>query len=337
VKRFFFLCFILFLYNFNGAFLYSQCCSAGGGSPIAGGASQGVLLARQMELNANFQYVSTTKFLDGDSPDKNFLDSYSSKYGYFRVAYGITKDFTMSLEAGHYFNKRQVGLNRRDTIETNGWGDMIIFPRYDILNKTTVTKKIEITVGVGLKIPLGNEKDTLRQVEPFSGMEYYILKPPAIRNTTGSHDFIFYTFFYRGFPLNNLRFFSNCIYIKKGWNQLGEKAGDYASVGLFASKTFHQNFGVTIQLKGEWIAKMKTNDDLALFGLYNYDPEATGSKKVFVAPQLSYTHHSFTIYLTNEFPVYQYVNKQQIASQYFITSGVSYRFTHEQKTNTKED
>ncbi|MCX6292019.1 MAG: hypothetical protein NT126_09685, partial [Bacteroidetes bacterium] len=144
----------------------AQCCSAGGGCPIAGGASQGVLQEHQVELNANYQYVSTTKFLNGDSPDKNFLDRYSSKYEYFRLGYGVSPDFTFSVESGYYFDKTQVGLNNRDTISTKGWGDLILFPRYDVFKKSTLTKKVEITLGLGIKIPVGNPKDTLRQVEP---------------------------------------------------------------------------------------------------------------------------------------------------------------------------
>jgi hypothetical protein len=178
-----------------------------------------------------------------------------------------------------------------------------------------------------MKIPLGNPKDTLRQVEPFSGKEYYILKPVAIRTTSGGQDFIFYVSMLRGYPKKNFRMFTNMLYIQKGWNQLGEKAGDYASIGLYAGKTFFEKLGVTLQVKGEWIGKMKVNDDLNLFGFFNYDPEATGSKKVLLVPQLSYSYEAVTVFASSEFPLYQYVNKKQIASQYFFTAGISYRFT----------
>ncbi|MCX6290268.1 MAG: hypothetical protein NT126_00710, partial [Bacteroidetes bacterium] len=230
-----------------------------------------------------------------------------------------------------------------------GWGDLILFPRYDVFKKSTLTKKVEITLGLGIKIPVGNPKDTLRQVEPFSGKEFYILKPVAIRTTSGAQDIIFYASLFRGFPKSNFRVFSNLLYIKKGWNELGEKAGDYASIGLFAGKTLFENLGITLQVKGEWIDSMKTNSDLLLFGYFNYDPKATGSKKVLLIPQLSYSFKSFSAYVSAEFPLYQYVNKQQIASQHFVTTGITYKFIpvktkvstgmyfcpmHPEKTNT---
>src|SRR5262245_23245601 len=76
----------------------AQCCAGGSGSPIAGGASQGVLMERQMELNTNFQFINTDKFYAKDSkmPDSlRTFDSFSSTYQYFRLAYGVTKNFTM--------------------------------------------------------------------------------------------------------------------------------------------------------------------------------------------------------------------------------------------------
>ncbi len=306
--------------------VFAQCCGAGSGSPVAGGVSQGVLQEGQMELNANFQYVSTTKFMHGGEPDENFLDSYTSKYGYFRSAYGLTKDLTMSVEAGYHFDKTQIGLNNRDTISTSGWGDLVLFPRYDIINKADKAKRTEITLGLGIKIPIGDPEDTLRQIEPFSGTAYYVLKPPAIRTTSGGNDFIFYGFIYRGYLLKNYKIFSNILYVRKGWNELGERSGDYASIGLFASHSFISNLGTTLSLRGEWIGQMQTNADLALYGNYNYDPDATGSKKLFVVPQLSYSFKSVTFYALSEIPLYQYVNEQQIASQYFFTAGASYMF-----------
>src|SRR5712672_1736722 len=83
--------------------IFSQCCAGGSGSPIAGGASQGVLLERQVELNTNFQFISTNKFYSKDSPAPDSVrtfDSFSSTYEYFKLGYGVTKNLTMSIESG---------------------------------------------------------------------------------------------------------------------------------------------------------------------------------------------------------------------------------------------
>lgn len=314
--------------------IFSQCCGGGSGSPIAGGASQGVLMLHQVDINTSFQAISTKKFLTGDSPAKNFLDSYGSNYIYNRLGYGITNDFTLYLETGYFLNKTQVTLNKAQTIKSKGIGDLIIFPRYDVINKTKKNKKTELTLGIGFKIPLGKYKDSMREVEPFSGEAYYLTKPLAVQPSSGAHDIIFYSFFLK--DLSKFKVFANTLFIKKGWNPLGERIGNFYSVGLFASKTFFKSLGVTLQVRGEWVDKMKLNKNILLYAYPNYDPAATGYKKIFFTPQVSYTYQrKITVYALTEIPIYQYVTKTQIASQYQTTLGLSYRFMVKQKPADK--
>ncbi len=317
---------VCFLTIFSFLKMNAQCCAAGSGSPIAGDGSQGVLQKDQAELNLNYQNVYSTKFLSGDTADVNYLDKYSSNYLYLRLAYGVSENLTISLESGYYIDKSQVGLDKRDTITASGLADIVIFPRYNIYNHTGERSNTDVTIGLGWKIPIGSHDDSLRQIEPFSGDVYYIRKPPAVQLSSGSNDFIFYGFLFHGYPAKKVNFFSNLTYIHKGWNSLGEKNGDYASLGLYAGKTVFDNFGLILQMRGEWIDEMKVNPDLYLYGYYNYSTTSTGSKKIFVTPQITYSKKQFIIYALSEFPIYQYVNGTQIASQYLITAGISYRF-----------
>jgi hypothetical protein len=322
---------LLFFLSVSHAVSFAQCCAAGGSCPIAGGASAGVLSEHQVELNANYQYITTRKFLNGDSDTSQFLDRYWSKYAYFRVGYGVTKDLTMSIEGGYYFNKAQkaqdAGEIKGDLITSKGISDLIIFPRYDIINHSTDSKKVELTLGMGFKIPLGAYNDSTVVYTFPNGNKLYTTSPLAVQPTTGSNDFIFYAFFFRGFPKKDFRLFASGTYIKKGTNPLGVHFGDYASTGLFAGKTLFKNLGVTMQLKWEWIDKIKpANEFVDLQAYYNIDHYATGSNKILAVPQLSYSFKSLTVFASSEFPLYQYVRRVQIASQYFITAGVSYKF-----------
>ena len=309
-------------------YVYSQgCCSGGSGSPIAGGASQGVLLDRQMEISSNYQYIGTNRFLYGGQDTARQFDYFHSNYIYTRCAYGLTKDFTMSVESGYFFNKTQIGLNKADVIKSLGIADLILFPRYDILNRTEESIRTEITIGLGYKIPLGKHNDsTVVYTDPTTGKKFYTTSPPTVQPTTGSQDVIFYAFFFRGYPLKKFRIFANTLYIKKGWNSLGEKFGDFASVGLFASKTFFEKLGLTFQVKGEWIGKMEADKNVDLLALYNVDIASTGSRKIFFVPQLNYSFNNFTVFALSEIPLYQYVNNIQVVSQHQVTVGMSYRF-----------
>ena len=307
--------------------LAQGCCSGGSGSPVAGGTSQGVLAYRQVELGTSFQYIYSNKFLTGDKPAQDFLHSYNTKYLYGRLGYGVTDHFSMSVEAGYFFNKTQVSLNQKTTDESKGISDIIIFPRYKVYEHNTEKTRDEITVGLGYKIPVGKYLDSTVVYTDPTGKNLFTPRPPAVMATTGSSDLIFYGFAFRGYPEKRFKIFTNAIYIRKGWNPLGEKFGDYASVGLFANKTIRRSLSFTLQLKGEWIGTFSADKNAdEMLAKYNIDVNSFGSKKIAVAPQVGYGYKSFSIYVLSEFLLYQYVNGTAIASKYMVTCGLSYRF-----------
>jgi hypothetical protein len=314
----------------------AQCCAGGSGCSIVGGASTGVLQERQIELNTNFQYINSHKFYKNDkvapSSSRTF-DSFNSAYQYFKLGYGLTDKLTLSIEGGYYYKKEEIGLDKNPatTYQSSGMGDLIIFPQYNILNHTKGNLHHEITIGVGLKIPLGSYNDSIGQIEPFSGKTYYVTKPTAVQLSSGGQDMIFYTYLFRGYTLQNFRIFANGYYIRKGWNPNGEKLGDYASVALFAGKTFFKKLGVTIQARYEWVDRMKVNESVLLYGRpSNYYPEATGYRKFFITPQLSFTYDQFTIFAATDIPLYQSMNTSdfytQVGTQYQATVGLRYSF-----------
>jgi len=308
---------ITILYFGFGYSSYSQCCSGSSGNPIAGGAAQGVEAKHQMEINTNFQFINTSQFFTGSKKDTNkYFDSFRSAYQYFRMAYGVTEKLTLSLEAGYYFYKEEKGLNNDPsrTYNSQGISDLIIFPRYNVWSRMKDEHTDDLTVGLGYKIPVGSYNDSTGSVEPFSGETYYVRNPQAVQLTTGSQDVIFYGFYMRSYPRHELRFFANVIYIRKGWNPLGEKMGDFASIGLYAGKTFFEKLGATLQVRGEWMDKMSINRDILMYAYPNYDPEATGYKKVFVSPMLNYSLGKFSFFVMADLPVYQHVVKTQVGT-----------------------
>lgn len=304
------------------------CCSGGSGSPIAGGSSQGVLVEKQIEISSNYQHLSSNVFMAKDHDTSRMFESLQSNYIYTRLAYGITKKLTFSIETGYYINRRQIGLGNSDTIQSKGIGDLILFPRYEVFNKKTEKRKTEITLGLGYKIPLGKYNDsTLVFTNPTTKQQYYTTSPPTVQSTNGSQDFIFYGFAMQEYTKPKLKVFANAIYLKKGWNPLSMKFGDYASIGLFINRMFYKKrLGVTLQVKGEYIGKMQHDKNVDILALYNIDASSTGSKKVFAVPQITYTYKKLTLYCFSEIPLYQYLNGTQVASNFQFTAGFSFRF-----------
>ncbi|MAJ18865.1 MAG: hypothetical protein CMA06_03385 [Euryarchaeota archaeon] len=307
--------------------VFSQgCCSGGAGSPIAGGAATGVLQENQMEISINYQNNSSNKFFAANRDTNSLFNNLNSDYFFFRVDYGLSKKLTLSVASGYFLDKSKIGKDNSDTISSNGVGDLIIFPRYSIYNKTANFKRTAVVIGLGLKIPLGSHNDTTNLGS--YGIDNYQMNPPMLQTTNGSQDLMFNSFFFREYQKSKLRLFISSLYVKKGYNSLGIKYGDYTSVGFFASKTFFYRWGVTAQLKAEKIDQIKVANNIEEWDLLEYSitPESTGSKKWFFIPQLSYSKNRLTVYATSEIPLYQYLNGTQIGSQNQFTVGVNYRF-----------
>ena len=323
---------LIFSFLFQNIAFSQGCCSGGGSNPIAGGTATGVLQKYQMEVSLNYQNNTSNKFFEGteEASQEGIYDKLSSEYLFLRTDYGISKKLTLSLGTGYHLNKTLSYKDQDTSASSSGFGDLIIFPRYDIYNETKGNIRSEITLGIGLKIPIGSHTDTME-----IRTDIWDLIPPTIQLSTGGTDLMFYSFFFREYKKQKLRFFANSLYIRKGYNSLDEKFGDYTSVSLFASKTFFRKWGITTQIKAERIGQIEVRQskllDLVIRNPYEAEnfldkQESTGSKKWIFIPQLSYSQNGITIFATSEIPLYQYLNGNQIGSNQQFTVGVNYRF-----------
>jgi len=323
---------LIFSFLFQNIAFSQGCCSGGGSNPIAGGTATGVLQKYQMEVSLNYQNNTSNKFFEGteEASQEGIYDKLSSEYLFLRTDYGISKKLTLSLATGYHLNKTLSYKDQDTSASSSGFGDLIIFPRYDIYNETKGNIRSEITLGFGVKVPIGSHTDT---IETVPGV--WDLIPPTIQLSTGGTDLMLYSFFFREYKKQKLRFFANSLYIRKGYNSLDEKFGDYTSVSLFASKTFFRKWGITTQIKAERIGQIEVRQskllDLVIRNPYEAEnfldkQESTGSKKWIFIPQLSYSQNGITIFATSEIPLYQYLNGNQIGSNQQFTVGVNYRF-----------
>jgi len=325
--RLFLIAIISLLINSN---TFAQgCCSGGASSPIAGGAATGVLQENQMEISVNYQFNESNTFFTGDTKTDPEFSNITSDYLFFRTDYGLSKKLTLSIASGYFLNKLLTDTSKHFNYSSSGLGDLIVFPRYSIYNKTANFKRTEIALGLGAKIPLGIHNDSSLTdlanswAPGYPAKDALELNPPTVQTTSGSNDLMFYLFFFREYQKRKLRIFMTALHVNKGYNPSGIKFGNYTSVGLFASKTFFYRWGVTTQVKAENIDQIKIADNN---GSYSIDSKSTGSKKWFFIPQLSYSQNGLTVFATSEIPLYQYLNGTQVGSHHQFTVGVNYRF-----------
>jgi hypothetical protein len=324
---------LIFSFLFQNLAFSQGCCSGGGSNPIAGGTATGVLQKYQMEVSLNYQNNTSNKFFEGteEVSQEGIYDKLSSEYLFLRTDYGISKKLTLSLGTGYHLNKTLSYKDQDTSASSSGFGDLIIFPRYDIYNETKGNIRTEITLGIGVKIPIGSHTDTMKITS-----DVWDLIPPTIQLSTGGTDLMLYSFFLREYKKQKFRLFANSLYIRKGYNSLDEKFGDYTSLSLFASKTFFRKWGLTTQIKAERIGQIEVRQSKLLdlivsdqyFGLPNFldKQKATGGKKLIFIPQISYSQSGITVFATAEIPLYQNLKGNQIGSKQQFTVGVNYRF-----------
>jgi mercuric ion binding protein len=341
---------LIFAALFSSNVQAQGCCSGGGGNPMAAGAATGVLQDGQFEIASSYKYSRSDFFLTKDHRSTSYFDNLTSNYLFFKVDYGITDKLTMSVAAGHYLNRTitefadttLVGSEMiidQKKVKSSGWGDLIVFPRYNVFTTTKPKSNSELSIGLGWKIPIGSHNDSnfvgySKFIDFDNGppkidsIEIWQTSPPTVQTTTGSHDFIFYGFYLKNYPGKNFRFFANALYVRKGWNSLGLKFGDYASFGFSAGATFFKKLGLLAQLKGEWVGRLKSTESIDILGAYSIEKESTGSYMVSIVPQIMYTFNkpNITLFATADIPMYQYMRGSQVANQHQITMGLSYRF-----------
>ena len=166
-----------------------------------------------MEVSINYQYNKSNKFFTENRDTTSLFNNLSSNYLFFRIDYGLSKKFTLSVASGYFLDKSKIGEDNADTISSNGVGDLIIFPRYSIYNKTANFKRTAVVIGLGLKIPLGTHNDSsiTTPASSWNPNDIYQMNPPMLQATNGSNDFMFTSFFFREYQKSKLRFFISSL------------------------------------------------------------------------------------------------------------------------------
>jgi hypothetical protein len=279
-----------------------------------------------MELSLNYQMNTSNRFFELDHEVDPLFNNLSTNYLFARTDFGLSERLTLSIGTGYFLRNAIHELNKETPISSSGFGDVIFFPRFNVYNKSSVVKRTEVTLGMGVKMPIGTHDDNYLIFSSSSTGDIYAYAPPTVQTTNGSTDIMLYSFLMRDYPIRKLRFFTTFLYMHKSFNSLGQKFGNYSSLGLFVGKTFFQKLGVNLQLRGEWIGRIKAAEGVDLVAKYNIDPESTGSRKIFVVPQISFPIRDVSFFITTEIPVYQYLQGTQIGSQFQLTTGINYRF-----------
>jgi hypothetical protein len=343
---------VLVLCNNNPAFTQG-CCSGGGNNPLAGGVASGVLAKGEVELAMSNVYSQSNRFLTGDSYSDPYFEKLVSNYLFFRSDIGISDKLTFSSSLGYFTNRtiyehKDDIANKQRLVSSKGIGDLILLPRYKVFNKQKNGITSELDLGLGVKLPLGRHNDSISIGQsyfvnmtgnkPFlDSTEIWQIAPPLVQATTGSNDLMAYLFYMHNNKNKRFNFYVSGMYMHRGWNSLGIKFGDFASIGLFLGKSLTKRVNVLGQVRGEWIGKIRTHDKIDYLATYNIDQASTGSRALYFSPQISYSIKKFNFFTIADIPMYQYLKGTQVVLPHQLTVGITYRFNPNLKAEVCED
>ena len=212
--------FLLIIFPLLNSFIIlgQSCCSGGVGNPLAGDQSIGVLEKFHMEVSTSFQYNHSDFYFSSENRLDTISDKLSSTYLFLKSDYGLSNKFTLSIASGYFFDKT-LEKDDGDKMKSSGLGDIIIFPRYEIYNKIDAGGRIEATLGVGVKIPMGAYKDSTFLMSNELVGDIYTINPAILQLSSGSQDLMIYTSILRNFVKAKCRVFATGLYIKKGYKK----------------------------------------------------------------------------------------------------------------------
>jgi hypothetical protein len=114
-------------------------------------------------------------------------------------------------------------------------------------------------------------------------------------------------------------------------NPNAEKLGDFFRCRIICRQNFFEKLGTTLSIRYEEVDRMQINEAVLMFGHPStVNPDATGYKKVFLTPQVSYTFSNFTIYANTDLRFTNTLYRSALYPGWFLntqqTVGLSYRF-----------
>ncbi len=310
MKRYYMI--ILFLFIADESFPQA-CCSAG--SPLLGSldvsnTSEGILqVGLTYEFNSLQDVYARTVRLDDDFRERR-VNSFL-----LVVNYGLTERISLSTLFTFINQSRNISSlgDLTSRLNTGGLSDGIILVKYNFIPLSLIDQ-IELTLGVGAKLPIGNS--TLRS----DG----ILIPADMQPGTGAWDGVLWGYFSKGFmPALPLNGFLNVSYRLNGTNnrfgdnfQQGYTFGNELFVNLGAGYRTDTFFDFTLMLRFR-----NTTPDKFDGGQI---PNTGGNWLYFVPGVNGKISDNFTARLSGQIPLYRNLTGTQLTTTYTASIGLFY-------------
>lgn len=293
-------------------------CFASPGNPIAGSANVGVLQPRITRAVSFYRHSFSDQYYKGsEAIPYDFPAAVSNaNYNYlgFNVGRGITKKFTLELEAGYFINKTQRYRNIDLYSKGYGFSNAVISGKFNIYKN--VVKKLEFSVSAGAKIPFTTKPQIV------DGVTLDIDLQPS----TGNFGSILQALFVKEFEGPSMRLIMIGRWEKNyNQNQLGYRFGDAYISSIFISKHLANRY---TELTKDITIILQARHEYRFRNLrYGQEVFASGNNVLFIAPQINYNYNMiWNFSIIYDIPVFRYYNGVQLGTSHSFAISITRDF-----------
>jgi hypothetical protein len=283
------------------SFLASQTCSCAA-TPLFNPLDFATLKNRKWHFELTYKYHSMNDLVEGSAKVKD--DTERRRTAQFVLAdarYALLPNLTIRAVFSWVSHYREIGISFSEPVQTQGLGDSLMTVQYSPFPYTE-TRKTEISLGAGLKIPTG-ENNAQTQVTASEDMQ------PG----TGSWDIMGWTFVSQQIPIGTwTEIFAGLYGRLNGSNDRGYQFGN--------------EYSVSLGLRAQAVKRLM----LSLYGRYRWadfdkrfdsDIPNTGGHWVYVIPSVSWNiSENFGIKSEIELPLYRNLNGYRQFTTTFLAS-----------------
>lgn len=284
---------LILLFSINYSSSFSQCCSAG--SPVGASMQVGIIEKNTLRVNTSYRNSLNKSYFQGltELNDFGFIDHTFFNYTSLLVGYGLTHKLTLDADFGFFVNKTQVFKTVPEfTLRGRGFSSGVISLKRAIYN--SINKGVEVTAGVGLKIPFAFED------------QYYnnVLLPVELQPSTGAFGAMIQLFIAKSWCENERRLFT---YNKLDYN-LKNKNNYRYGWSMINSIFYSHKIVKGLILAGELRNEYRTNDFRNNEAAIN-----TGSHLIVFSPKIMYSiAGKWNVSVLYDLPIYRYYTGRQM-------------------------
>lgn len=308
--------FAFFLFFLLKTPVFGQCncingAAIGGMTPVSGTTNIGVLQKKNMRSLLFYKFGQGNKFFKGDVvQDTGDIKSLRYHYAGLVLGYGISDRFTVEAETGYFLEKSQDwGI---ENFSSSGLSHLLLSAKYNLY--FSPARELEFSTGVGVKLPLQFETNSL---------------PQHIMPSTGDYSGILTLFFHKGFSESKSRFI---IINSTGYNSI-INSNQY-QYGMFN----YTSFIFTKSIMEKWTGILELRNELRTHDQQYKDQVVnSGGWSVNIAPQINFSYSYFNLSFLFDYPLYQYLNGSQLGMNYSASLNLNWEFSFEKPVKLEEE